>query len=311
MINFCIFGVAGYVAPRHLEAIKVNGGNLIAAYDISDSVGILDRYNTNALYFKDLERFDRFIYKKSKSNEKVDYATICTPNYLHDSHAKLAMRNQCDVICEKPLVLNPNNLDALEEVQFETGKKVYSILQLRHHPKVLELRKSLNSNDFYDVVLTYVTPRGPWYEYSWKGDVSKSGGLATNIGVHLFDLLYFLFGIHEVNELHYQDSKTAAGYLRFKSAQVRWFLSTSMEYLHGDTNLKISNEAIRSMVIGDEVINFSKGFTDLHNQAYKEILNGNGFGLSDCRESIQITSDIRLSKLAYEHPMHPLVRDLI
>ena len=296
MKNFALIGVAGYIAPRHLKAIKETGNDLIAALDKFDSVGVMDSYFPKTDFFVEFERFDRHVEKiKRKKGIELDYVSICTPNYLHDSHIRMALRRGADAICEKPLVLNPWNLDALIEIEKESSNKVNTILQLRLHPSIIALRKKINEGKpgvKYDVDLTYITSRGSWYDISWKGDESKSGGIATNIGIHFFDMLFWIFGKVQDNIVHLREKDKMSGFLEFEKARVRWFLSTDTNTLPKDIIDK-KQRTFRSITIDGEEIEFSKGFTDLHTESYKEILKGNGFSLEDARESVVIAHAIR------------------
>jgi UDP-N-acetyl-2-amino-2-deoxyglucuronate dehydrogenase len=299
MKNFSLIGIAGYIAPRHLQAIKDNDCDLIAAMDPHDSVGILDRYFAKASFFTEFERFDRHLSKLIGRNDKCDFVSICSPNYLHDAHIRFALRIGANAICEKPLVTKPHNLDYLEEIEQQSNSKVYNILQLRVHEKIINLRKKLkaeNSKTKKDVVLTYITSRGPWYNYSWKGDLEKSGGVATNIGIHFFDMLIWLFGSVQETELHKLDDTKASGFIELENANVRWFLSTNKEDLPEEA-VKNNQPTYRSITIDGEEIEFSGGFTDLHTLVYKDILAGNGYGISDARPSVQLAWDIRHSKV--------------
>ena len=302
MKNFAITGVAGYVAPRHLQAIKDTNNNLIAAVDPHDSVGILDRYFPNVSFFTEFERFDRHLEKlRRKSEDKhVHYLTICSPNNLHDAHIRLALRIGADAICEKPLVLNPWNLDALQELENETGNKVYTILQLRVHPSLIELKKKISSeksNKKYEVDLTYITSRGVWYDFSWKGIEEKSGGIATNIGIHFFDMLIWLFGDVQTNDVYLLDKKRASGFIELKNANVKWFLSIDKNDLPVD-EINLGKPTFRSITVDGEEIKFSDGFTDLHTKVYQETLKGNGFGIEEARPSIKLVHDIRQKKIS-------------
>lgn len=296
MKNFAIIGVGGYIAPRHLKAIKETGNNLLVALDKSDSVGIMDSYFPKADFFTEPERFERHVYKtQHSSGEKIDFFSICTPNYLHDAHIRMALLNGADAICEKPLVLNPWNIDALAELEKETGHKIYNILQLRLHPAIVNLKKKIEAGDpnkVYDVDLTYITSRGKWFHYSWKGDVSKSGGLATNIGIHFFDMLQFIFGKQKNLVVHYRDNHVVAGYLELERARVRWFLSVDSEYLPDDIKAK-GQTTYRSIQIAGDELEFTGGFTDLHTESYKNILAGNGFGIQNAKPSIEMVHYIR------------------
>lgn len=295
MKNFALIGAAGYVAPRHMKAIKETGNNLVAALDKHDNVGILDSYFPNADFFTEFERFDRHLDKLKRKGHSVDYVSICSPNYLHDSHIRFALKHGADAICEKPLVLNPWNVDALEEIERETGKKVYTILQLRLHPTIIALReKILNGpkDKVYDVDLRYITSRGNWYQISWKGDESKSGGVATNIGIHFFDMLIWIFGNVKRNEVKVHKEDYAKGYLELERARVNWFLSINYDHVPEDVK-KSGKRTFRTLSIENEELEFSEGFTDLHTVTYQEILNGKGFGIGDAKQSIEVVHAIR------------------
>ncbi len=312
MKNFALIGAAGYIAPRHLKAIKDTNNNLIAALDKFDSVGIMDSYFPNADFFVEFERFDRHIEKiKRQKNINLDYVSICTPNYLHDAHIRSALRRDAHAICEKPIVLNPWNIDALTDIENETGKKVYTILQLRLHPSIIALKnKVMNGpkDKVYDIDLTYLTSRGHWYYTSWKGDVSKSGGIASNIGVHFYDMLSWIFGDVKGNKVHMHTHDRAAGYLELENARVRWFLSIDYKTIPKDLRDK-GQRTYRSIKIDGEEIEFSGGFTELHTKSYEGILDGRGFGLSDARQSIEIVQTIRNSKISpLSGDYHPLVK---
>ena len=312
MKNFAIIGVGGYIAPRHLKAIKDTENNLIAATDPFDSVGILDRYFYDVNYFKEFERFDRHIEKLRRVDDgrKIDYVTICSPNYLHDAHIRFALRVGADAICEKPLVLNPWNLDALAEIEEETQKRIYNILQLRFHPSIVALREKVrnaNKKEKYDIDLTYITSRGKWYFYSWKGYMEKSGGVATNIGIHFFDMLTWIFGDLQKVEVHVMDDKRAGGFLELENANVRWFLSLDKDDLPQKA-VEEGKPTYRSILVEDEEIEFSGGFTDLHNIVYQDILDGKGFGIKDAYTSVKIAHQIRHAKptgidLEKSHPL--------
>ena len=301
MKNFAITGVAGYIAPRHLKAIKETGNNLVAALDPHDSVGIMDSYFPEASFFTEFERFDRHLEKlrRRDENNKIDYLTICSPNNLHDSHIRLALRIGADAICEKPLVLNPWNLDALQKLEEESGKKVYTVLQLRVHPSIVALKKKLHSQNGkrHDVILTYITSRGIWYKYSWKGDSAKSGGVATNIGVHFFDLLIWLFGDADKSIVHLSQPEKMSGYLSLKNADVKWFLSIDKNDLP-DEGFNNNQNTFRSINIDGEELEFTDGFTGLHTKVYEDILRGNGFGIEDARASIESVYNLRTSKVS-------------
>lgn len=295
MKNFALIGAAGFIAPRHLKAIKETGGNLVAALDKHDNVGVLDSYFPNADFFTEFERFDRHLDKLKRKGEKVDYISICSPNYLHDSHIRFALRYGANAICEKPLVLNPWNLDALTELEAETGRKVFTILQLRLHPTIIALRERIQqgpADKVYDVELKYITSRGHWYQSSWKGDNSKSGGIATNIGIHFFDMLIWIFGPVKNVEVSELNKDYGAGILELDKARVRWELSINYDDLPAE--VKASGKRMyRSLTLEQEEIEFSEGFGDLHTKSYSEILKGNGFGLKEAKPSIDLVHEIR------------------
>jgi len=298
MVNFALIGAAGYIAPRHLQAIKDTGNNLLAALDRFDSVGIMDSYFPHADFFTEFERFDRHIDKLKRNGQKIDYVSICSPNYLHDSHIRFALRHGANAICEKPLVLNPWNVDALIDIENETGKKVNTILQLRLHPNIIQLKKEIEAapaDKIFDVDLTYITSRGKWYHHSWKGDESKSGGIATNIGIHFFDMLLWVFGEKkEVTVESYEDDK-ASGILKLKRANVKWMLSINENNLPDEVKAK-GKRTYRSLTMNGKEIEFSDGFTELHTNSYKEIIAGRGFSLNDARPSIELAYQIRNQK---------------
>ncbi|MDY6326531.1 MAG: Gfo/Idh/MocA family oxidoreductase [Bacteroidales bacterium] len=309
--NFAVFGVAGYVAPRHLRAIKETGNNMVAAYDKSDSVGVIDAYFPDAAFFTEMELFDRHVSKMKNTPQELDYISVCTPNYLHDAHTRYALRLGTDVICEKPLVLNPWNVDYLQNVERETGHRVSNILQLRLHPSIVALKKKVESgprDKVYDVDLTYITARGNWYYTSWKGNESKSGGIATNIGVHFYDMLYYLFGDVQENVVHVSTHDRVAGFIRLKNARVRYFLSINKATLPVEA-VEAGKTVFRRIVIDGEVFEFSDGFTDLHTESYSQILQGNGFGLDDVRPCIQIIYEIRnAAPVGLKGDYHPLAK---
>ena len=296
MKNFGLIGASGYIAPRHLKAIKDTNNNLLVALDKFDSVGIIDSYFPDTSFFVEAESMDRHIEKlKYDKNIQLDFLSICTPNYLHDAHIRMALRRGADAICEKPLVLNPWNLDALQKLENESGSKVWNILQLRLHNRIIELKKIIDQspkNKIFDIDLTYLTSRGNWYYTSWKGDIKKSGGIATNIGVHFFDMLSYIFGKVEKNIVHIHTHDRASGFIEFKKARVRWFLSINYDLIPNDLK-KIGQRTYRSMKIEGEEFEFSDGFTDLHTKIYKGILSNNGFGLEDARQAIEIVHQIR------------------
>jgi len=311
MKNFALIGAAGYIAPRHLKAIKDTNNTLIAALDKFDSVGVLDSYFPKADFFVEFERFDRHIEKlKYQQQVHLDYVSICTPNYLHDSHIRMALRRGADAICEKPLVLNPWNVDALAAIEKESGANIHTILQLRLHPSIIALKNKIAlgpADMIYDVDLTYIASRGNWYGISWKGDESKSGGIATNIGIHFYDMLSWIFGDVKQNKVHVRTKETSAGYLEFEKARVRWFLSIDEDSLPSEIKQK-GQRTYRSIVVNNEEIEFSSGFTELHTDSYTEILKGNGFGLEDARPSIEIVHDIRNNELVTSGEKHPFLR---
>ena len=295
MKNFALIGAAGFIAPRHLKAIKETGNVLVAALDKFDQVGIMDSFFPNADFFTEFERFDRHIDKLKRKGEKIDFVSVCTPNYLHDSHIRFALKQEADVICEKPLVLNPWNIDSLQELEKESGKNVSNILQLRLHPTIIELRnkvKASKQDKKYDVELTYITSRGHWYYTSWKGDVAKSGGIATNIGIHFYDMLTWIFGDVKQNIVHVLSHDRAAGFLELERARVKWFLSINENALP-ETVRASGKRTFRSITVDGNEIEFSEGFTDLHTRSYEEILKGNGFSIENTRTSIEIVHDIR------------------
>jgi len=285
-----------------MKAIQETNNALIAALDISDSVGIIDSYFPEARFFTEFERFDRHLDKLRRKDptESADFISICSPNYLHDAHVRFAFRSGADAICEKPLVLNPWNLDGLQEIEQATGRKAHNILQLRLHPSLVDIKNRISRSDQnhkHEVDLTYITSRGSWYLNSWKGDESKSGGIATNIGVHFFDMLHWLFGNVQRNEVHLYEARKASGYIEYENARVRWFLSIDSQDLP-NTCIKTNQRTYRSITIDKEEVEFSGGFTDLHTLSYQQILSGNGFGCEDTRVAIQTVHDIRSSNLA-------------
>lgn len=312
MKNFALIGAAGYIAPRHMKAIKETQGRLVAALDISDSVGVLDTHFPDTRFFTEFERFDRHIDKirRKKSEYAADFISICSPNYLHDAHVRFTLRSGADAICEKPIVLNPWNLDALQEIEESTGRRVFNILQLRLHPSLIQIKQEIEaerSQTKYEVDLTYITSRGRWYLSSWKGNESKSGGIATNIGVHFFDMLGWLFGSLQSSEIHIYTSEKSSGYLEYENARVRWFLSIDKNDLPKACAAQ-NQRTYRSITINNKEIEFSGGFTDLHTASYQQILNGNGFGCNDARDAIQTVHDIRNAKISHNPTtQHPFV----
>ncbi|MCX7954836.1 MAG: Gfo/Idh/MocA family oxidoreductase [Bacteroidales bacterium] len=307
MKNFAIIGVAGFVARRHVQAIKDTNNNLIACLDPFDSVGFLDQYFPDADYFREFERFDRHIDKIKRQGKSVDYISICSPNYLHDSHIRFALRNNATAICEKPVVLNPWNIEALCKVEEETGNRVYTILQLRLHPEIINLKKFVENNPQknFNIILTYITSRGKWYHFSWKGDVQKSGGIITNIGIHFFDILLWIFGECSTCKVFLHNNYKASGYLQLKRAEVKWFLSVDYNDIPDEIK-KEGKRTYRALIIDGKEFNFSEGFTDLHTVSYYKILNNEGFGLLDAYPSIELTYKLRNSPISndkdYFHP---------
>lgn len=307
--SFALIGAAGYIAPRHLKAMKDVGGKLKVAFDPADSVGIMDSYFPDASFFVEFERFDRHLDKLRRRNEGVEWVTICSPNYLHDAHCRFALRSGADAICEKPLVLNPWNIDGLAEIERETGRRISTILQLRLHPAIMELKQKIAASPkgSFDVDLTYITSRGRWYHTSWKGDVTKSGGVATNIGVHFFDMLAYVFGPVRRNIVHLRDESRAAGYLECGRANIRWFLSVDANDL--PDQVKGQKTTYRSITVDDENVEFSEGFGDLHTASYREILAGRGFGIDEIRSSVGIVSAFRSGPVELASgERHPLVK---
>ncbi len=309
--NFAVIGVGGYIAPRHLRAIKDTGNCIVAATDPKDSVGVLDQYSYDIKFFTEIERFDRHLEKLRRGPEAdhVHYVSVCSPNYLHDAHCRLALRVGADAICEKPLVINPWNLDALEEIEAETKRRVFTVLQLRVHPSLMQLRESLQtSTATHDVELTYITSRGPWYQVSWKGDPEKSGGVATNIGIHFFDLLMWLFGSVNGVRVYHSDHERMSGFIELERARVRWFLSVDKNDLPAQAK-ENNKTTYRSITVDGREIEFSEGFTDLHTKVYEETLAGRGFGIADARPSVQLTHDIRKAEISPVDALaHPLLK---
>ncbi len=315
MKRFALIGAAGYIAPRHMKAIKDTGNTLTAALDKCDSVGIIDSYFPDADFFTEFERFDRHIDKLRRKGEGIDYVSICSPNYLHDAHIRFALRNGADAICEKPLVLNPWNLDALQEVERETGNRVYNVLQLRVHPEIVKLkdiveREYKKRESKYKIDLSYITSRGKWYFVSWKGDINKSGGVATNIGIHFFDMLIWIFGDVKHYEVHYSEPlKKMAGYLELEKAEVRWFLSVDSKDLP-EVAIRDGKRTYRSITLEGKEIEFSGGFTDLHTVVYQRILQGKGFGIEDARPSIELVYMLRnIKPIGFNERTHPLAEE--
>jgi UDP-N-acetyl-2-amino-2-deoxyglucuronate dehydrogenase len=310
--NFAVIGVGGYIAPRHLRAIRDSGNQLVAAIDPKDSVGILDQFSFDAKFFTEIERFDRHLQKlrRGQADDRIHYVSVCSPNYLHDSHCRLAMRSGADVICEKPLVINPWNLDALEEIEAETKQRINTVLQLRVHSELIKLHELLQKENFlHNVELTYITSRGPWYHVSWKGNYEKSGGIATNIGIHFFDLLMWLFGTVGGIKVYSANDQRMSGFLELEHARVRWFLSVDRNDLPTSAK-KTGKTTYRSIMVDGKEIEFSDGFNDLHTRVYEEVLAGRGFGVQDARPSIILTHDIRNSSISpFDNELaHPLLK---
>ena len=307
-MNFAITGVAGFVAPRHLTAIRDTGHRLVAAADPHDAAGVLDQYSFDVRYFTEIERFDRHLEKlrRGPDAERVHYMSICSPNYLHDAHVRLALRVGAHAICEKPLVINPWNLDALQELEQETQSRVYTVLQLRLHPALMALKARMQASGDHDVSLTYVTARGSWYDVSWKGSVERSGGVATNIGIHFFDLLLWLFGPVEQLTVHLREPKRVSGFLQLQRARVRWLLSTDVHDLPFTAQPGVKT-TFRSIVVDGEEVVFTEGFTDLHTRVYEDVFAGHGAGIDDARPSVELAYRIREAPLAPAETGHPLL----
>jgi UDP-N-acetyl-2-amino-2-deoxyglucuronate dehydrogenase len=317
-VNFALIGASGYIAPRHMKAIKETGNKLIAALDPYDGIGIMDSHFPEASFFMEFERFDRFVDKwHREQDKKIDYIAITSPNYLHDSHIRFALKSGANAICEKPLVLNPHNLEQLKVIEKESGKKVYTILQLRLHDSIIALKNRIskeleaNPDKIYDLDLSYLTSRGKWYFVSWKGDIAKSGGIASNIGVHFFDMLSWIFGEVEFQEVHIKEAHTNAGFMKLKNARVRWFLSVNYDYIP-EIVRDTGKRTFRSITVDGEEFEFSEGFTDLHTTSYKDILSGGGFGLDDAMNSINIVSQIRkMNPLGITPNSHPFCQKVL
>jgi len=311
MKRFAMIGSAGYIAERHMKAIKETGNELVCATDRFDVMGRIDSYFPDAEFFLEIENMDKYMDDIRRQGKPVDFVTICTPNYMHPSHIRFALRNGAHAICEKPLVIYPKDMHIIKDIEAETGRKVYTILQLRYHPAILALKKEIDEkgNSIYDVDLSYITTRGKWYMKSWKGDVSKSGGLATNIGIHLFDMITWIFGDVTENVVHHYDMHKAAGFLRLKKARVRWFLSLDYSDLPIHATEK-GMRTYRSITVNGKEIEFSGGFTDLHTITYQNILNGKGFGIDDARESVELTDFVRNAKpVGLKGNYHPSLKN--
>lgn len=309
MNNFALIGAAGYIAPRHMRAIMETGNNLIVALDKADSVGIIDSYFPQAAFFTEFERFDRHVCKLIRRGDYLDYVSVCTPNYLHDSHIRFGLRVGAHVICEKPLMLTPRNIEALHQLEEESGKRIHTILQLRLHPAIQQLKKMVDNSPkdkIYDVDLTYITSRGNWYYTSWKGSLEKSGGIATNIGIHFFDMLSWIFGDVKQNIVHIHTHDRAAGFMELEKARIRWFLSINYDTLPKSVKER-GMRTFRSITIDDEEVEFSQGFTDLHTRSYEAIIAGHGYGLEDAEKAIKIAYDIRNERpVGITDSFHPL-----
>ena len=314
MKDFALIGAAGFIAPRHLKAIKETNNRLVAALDKFDSVGIMDSYFPNASFFTEFERFDRHLEKLHRSGNPIDYLSVCSPNYLHDSHIRFGLRHGATVICEKPLVLNPWNVEALDQIQKETGKEVFNILQLRLHPDIIALKEKVQSSGLskvFDLDLAYITSRGNWYYTSWKGDVNKSGGIATNIGIHFFDMLIWIFGDAKENIVHLHMHDRAAGFLQLERARVRWFLSINENTLPEAVKAK-GQRTYRSITIEGNEIEFSDGFTDLHTKSYQAVLDDKGFNLREALPSIELAHEIRTqTPVGLKGDYHPFANQKI
>jgi UDP-N-acetyl-2-amino-2-deoxyglucuronate dehydrogenase len=302
--SFALIGASGYVAPRHMKAIKAVGGDLRVAFDPNDSVGVIDSYFPQAAFFTEFERFDRHIDNLRRKGERIDIISICSPNYLHDAHVRFALRSGSDAICEKPLVLNPWNIDGLAEIENETGRKVSTILQVRLHPAIIALKQKIAASKSRHLCdLTWITLRGNWYHWSWKGDDAKSGGVATNIGVHFFDMLAFVFGPLKQQSAHLREASRAAGYLSFENADVRWFLSVDANDI--PESVRNTKTTYRSILVDGEEVECSDGFGDLHTRSYEEILAGHGYGIADVRPCIEIVSQFRTLPVLKTGDRHP------
>lgn len=312
MQNFALTGIAGYIAPRHLQAITDTNNNLTAAVDPHDSVGILDRYFPNASFFTEFERFDRHLEKlrRNDTGDAINYLSICSPNHLHDAHIRLAFRLHADAICEKPLVIKPANLDALQELELEYGRKVYNVLQLRTHEKIIALKENIEntqSKTKHNVTLTYITSRGPWYKYSWKGDNEKSGGISTNIGIHFFDMLIWIFGKVQDFRVHVFEDDRASGFIELENANIKWILSIDSNDLPIQAKEK-GQSTFRSIQVDGNEVEFSDGFTDLHTNVYNRIISGNGYGIEDARAAIELVYRFNFARpLIDRQHAHPFV----
>ena len=310
MKRFALIGAAGYIADRHMKAIKETGNQLVCATDKFDVMGRIDSYFPDAEFFLEIENLDKYMDDLRRAKTPIDIVSICTPNYMHPSHIRFALRNGADAICEKPLVIYPQDMHIIKDIEAETGKRVYTILQLRYHKTILDLKRKIDQggDNMYDVDLSYITTRGSWYLKSWKGDIEKSGGVATNIGIHFFDMITWIFGRVKENIVHVYNPNKAAGFLQLEKARVRWFLSLDNRDLPKDVVGK-GKRTYRSISVNGEEIEFSEGFTDLHTETYRNILSGNGFGIDDARESIVLTDFVRNSSpIGIKGEYHPFLK---
>ena len=310
MKRFALIGAAGYIADRHMKAIRETGNQLVCATDKFDVMGRIDSYFPDAEFFLEIENLDKYMDDLRREGKPIDMVSICTPNYMHPSHIRFALRNGADAICEKPLVIYPRDMHIIKDIEAETGKRVFTVLQLRYHKTILDLKKKIEAagSDMFDVDLSYITTRGSWYQKSWKGDVEKSGGVATNIGIHFFDMITWIFGNVKENIVHHYSASKAAGFLQLEKARVRWFLSVDAEDLPKEAVEK-GKRTYRSITVNGEEVEFSEGFTDLHTETYRQILSGNGFGIDDARESIELTDFVRNTKpLGLVGDYHPFLK---
>ena len=310
MKRFALIGAAGYIADRHMKAIRETGNQLVCATDKFDVMGRIDSYFPDAEFFLEIENLDKYMDDLRREGKPIDMVSICTPNYMHPSHIRFALRNGADAICEKPLVIYPRDMHIIKDIEAETGKRVFTVLQLRYHKTILDLKKKIEAagSDMFDVDLSYITSRGSWYQKSWKGDVEKSGGVATNIGIHFFDMITWIFGNVKENIVHHYSASKAAGFLQLEKARVRWFLSVDAEDLPKEAVEK-GKRTYRSITVNGEEVEFSEGFTDLHTETYRQILSGNGFGIDDARESIELTDFVRNTKpLGLVGDYHPFLK---
>lgn len=312
MKRFALIGAAGYIAERHMKAIKDTGNTLVCASDRFDVMGRIDSYFPDARFFLEHENLDKYMDDLRMAGNPVDYVSICTPNYMHPSHIRFALRNGADAICEKPMVIHPEEMHIIKDVEAETGKKVFTILQLRHHPAIVKLKKEVDAQNHktFDIDLSYISTRGNWYLKSWKGDVEKSGGIATNIGIHLFDMLIWVFGDIKENIVHMYEPNKAAGFLQLGKARVRWFLSIDSNDLP-ESVIKKGMRTFRSITVGGNEVEFSSGFSGLHTESYRNILNGEGFGIDDTYKSIELTEAVRNAPIArLQGDYHPMLKSI-